>query len=450
MPIDWARVENTEPPTEVTYARGRLPSRIYLSATFPLRFESSRDFGHQARYATRVFDLHDEDHDSTEGWEWVEMEMYRSPKGRVQIKAMVAREEGAVRQIKIEKVPQDENAERLEPLVTLDRDRAQGFIEFIKALEFVPVDGEGEGLHLDEQLMHEVFRDPSAMTSLYERDPEQFRSLIRDDESAHDLVALAHRREVLQVFRSWLEDDSAFNDASEEAGGPERAWQRLFETNPWILGIGLGGQLLTSWSDERLEQVVGGFTVEESGKRIDALLRTQGSISSMVLAEIKHHKCDLLHSSNYRPGCWGPSRELSGGIVQAQQTAYRASRDLSEHLADRTSDGSDLHTGTFVLRPRNYLIAGSLDEMIGESGGVHRDKFRSFELHRRNLYEPELLTFDEVLARAEWQVTKLDREFRTDPDAGVENDQAWADPEGSSAADDPWAMRGVGWEEPPF
>lgn len=449
MPIDWAAFASPTPLNEVTYARGRLPSRIYLSATFPLRFESSRDFGHQARYATRVFELFDEEDDSTESWDWIEMEMYRSPKGRIQVKAMVAREQGAVRQIKIEKVPQSDTADRLEPLVTLDRERAQGFIEFIKSLEFVPIDGEGEGLHLDEQMLREVFRDPSAMTSLYERDPEQFRALISSDATAEDVVAMAHRREVLQVFRQWLEDDAEFQAASASAGGPERAWQQLFEANPWILGIGLGGQLLTSWNDERLEQVVGGFTIEESGKRIDALLRTQGSISSMVLAEIKHHRCNLLQSSAYRPGCWGPSRDLSGGIVQVQQTAYRASRDLSEHLADRAPDGSDLPTGTFVVRPRSYLVVGSLDELIGESGGVHHEKFRSFELHRRNLYEPEVLTFDEVLARAEWQVSKLEPESPSQPVSRAPQHDPWAGTTARGSGDDPWASPGT-LDEPPF
>jgi hypothetical protein len=402
--IEWDLVL-PEPATEVTYARGRLPSRTYLSRTFPLRFKTSRDFGQMARYATQVFDLYDDDElDGT--WEWVETEVYRSPKGRVQIKAMIAREAGMVRLVQFEKVPQSESAERLEPLFRLDRERAQRFIEFIRSLEYVTVDEGGETVHLDDELVRDLFRDPSAISSLYERDPEQFRSLIRDDNTADDLVALAHRRDVVRTFREWLEDEAAFEAASSVAGGPERAWQELFEENPWILGLGLGGQLLTSWSSERLEQVVGGYTIEESGKRIDALLHTQGSISTMVLAEIKHHRHHLL-SSEYRPGCWGPSKELAGGVVQAQQTAHRASSDLTEWLANRSEDGSDLATGTFIIRPRSYLVIGRLDEMLGDAGGVHREKFRSFELHRRNLYEPEIITFDELLARAEWQVSRL-------------------------------------------
>jgi hypothetical protein len=340
----------------------------------------------------------------------MEGELYRSPAGRVQVRAMVAREAGVVRQIRIEKV----TASKLETLVTLHRDRAQALIDFVKSLEYVPLEGDGSRVHMDEQLIRDLFEDPSAMSSLYGRNPEQFRNLIRDDATAQDLVALAHRREVVRTFRSWLDDPELFDAESAEAGGPERAWQRFFEANPWIFGIGLGGQLLTSWDDERLEQVVGGYTIQESGKRIDALLRTQGSISSMVLAEIKHHRQDLLSGTLYRPGCWAPSKELAGGVVQAQQTAHRASLDLSGYVADRAPDGTNLNTGTYVVRPRSYLVIGRLNEMLERYGGVHDEKFRCFELYRRNLYEPDILTFDEVLARAEWQVSRLDAELDDD------------------------------------
>jgi hypothetical protein len=37
-------------------------------------------------------------------------------------------------------------------------------------------------------------------------------------------------------------------------------------------------------------------------------------------------------------------------------------------------------------------------------------KFRSFELFRRNLHEPEIVTYDELLARAEWHVEIAERE----------------------------------------
>lgn len=444
MPINWdlTPFAGQAQLTEVDYAQGRMPNRVYLSRVFALQFQTSRDFGQPARYVTRVFDTPDAEAEEEHEWEWEEMTIHQSPAGRVQVKVMVAREAGMVRQLKIERV----TASKLDPLVTLDRDRAQALIDFIKALEFVPLDDHAESVRVDEQFLHDVFADPEAVASLYARHSEQIREMIRDDTDARDLIALAHRREVVRSFRLWLEDDDAFDQASRDAGGPERAWQVLFEKNPWILGVGLGGQLLTGWDQSKLEQVVAGYNVQAAGKRTDAFLRTQGTISSVVLAEIKHHRQDLLTSTQYRPGCWAPSRELAGGIVQAQQTAYRAAEELKEFIADRAPDGSDLSTGAFAIRPRSYLVIGRLDEMVGEGGGVNRDKFRSFELHRRNLYEPEVVTFDELLARAEWQVAQLDEH-----DTAQEERQDEDDPWGSAA--DPWGGPPAAVQrsdEPPF
>lgn len=73
-------------------------------------------------------------------------------------------------------------------------------------------------------------------------------------------------------------------------------------------------------------------------------------------------------------------------------------------------------------------------------------KFRSFELHRRNLYKPEVITFDELLASAEWQVAQLDEH-----DTAQEERRDEDDPWGSAA--DPWGGPPAAVQrsdEPPF
>src|SRR5688572_24266403 len=80
--------------------------------------------------------------------------------------------------------------------------------------------------------------------------------------SARDVVALAHRKAVVERFRTLLRDQDAFEEARRDAGGRrETVWQHFLEANPWILGVGLAGQLLTAWDDSRLEQVVAGFSI---------------------------------------------------------------------------------------------------------------------------------------------------------------------------------------------
>ena len=190
----------------------------------------------------------------------------------------------------------------------------------------------------------------------------------------------------------------------------EAIWQGFLEQNPWILGIGLTGQLLTSRDNEKLEQTVAGFSSSGPGKRTDAPLRTSGSIRSLVFAEIKHHLTDILCKDHYRTGCWAPSDELAGGVAQVQQTVQLATREIGEALRDTDPDGSLTGEARYLLRPRSFLILGELSQLRGTSGGIHPGRFSSFELYRRNLHEPEVLTFDELLARAEWHVALAESE----------------------------------------
>lgn len=253
-------------------------------------------------------------------------------------------------------------------------------------------------------VLGELLADPGVLNRLYATAPDAFREAIRSDASAGDLVALAHRKAVVERFRTLLRDRDAFEEARRDAGGRrETVWQRFLEDNSWILGVGLAGQLLTAWDDTRLEQVVAGFSVAGPGKRTDALLRTAGRIRSLVFAEIKHHETALLSGSEYRPGCWAPSTDLAGGATQLQQTVNLAVDAISKRLPDTDEEGAETGEATWLIRPRSFLILGQLDELRG-TVGVHAAKYQSFELYRRNLYEPEIITFDELLARAEWHV----------------------------------------------
>lgn len=405
----WRRPFAKEDLGDAGYARRRLPGRTYASKSFPLRVTRSRDYLQPARFVCKVFDEDDQDRldPAAPDIEWTEEIVEETPGGRKQIRVQLAREAGQVREIQIQRVPR--SGRSVERLLTLDRDGSRRLIDLVKALDYIPVEGDSERIRVDDSLIRDLFADPSAVESLYRRDPEKFRRAIAEDASAADLIAIAHRKSIIARFRELLEDPEAFAVAcNETGGGPERVWQSFLEANPWILGITLAGQLLTSWSAERLEQVVAGFSIAGAGKRTDALLRTNGAIRSLVFAEIKHHQAPLL-GQEYRAGAWAASQELAGGVSQLQQTVYRARHEIGERLRDRDEKGAETGEVTFLVRPRSYLIIGDLAQLRG-TRGVNPDKHRSFELHRRNLYEPEIITFDELLARAEWHVSLAEPE----------------------------------------
>lgn len=405
MPIVFADFSE---PNEVTFAEGRLTTRTYASRSFIWAF--GQDAGQPGRYVHRVFDEVITDDDDE--WEWTKDVVFSTPGGRKQLELQVARSSGVVRKIKIQKVPTSGDLTKLEPVLELDREQSGRLLDMLRALGSIPIEGDTT-VRVDDDLLRQVFEDPSAIQAVYDKDPERFRALIESDAQANDVIALQRRREVVATMRLWLEDDDAFAAASADAGGPEHAWQRLLEDNPWVLGVGLAGQLLTSWDEEKLEQSVVGRSIKGVGKRVDALLRTAGIVRSLVFAEIKHHKTDLL-ADQYRKGCWRPSNEVAGAVVQVQQTVHLAVNDLGDYIQDQDADGSLLGTGTFILRPRCFVIVGCLDQLTGEGGGPIPDKVRSFELFRRNLYEPEVITFDELLARAEWHVEQAEQEAADD------------------------------------
>ena len=161
--------------------------------------------------------------------------------------------------------------------------------------------------------------------------------------------------------------------------------------------IDFAPQFLHSWSKERLEQTVVGASIAGPGKRPDAVLRTAGAISAVVLAEIKHHRTELL-AEEYRSGCWRVSPEVAGGVAQCQGTVDEAQDALGKTIEVTDEDGFTV-AQAFVCRPRSLLVVGSLSEFMN-AGNVHHARFESFERFRRSLRDPEILTFDELFERA--------------------------------------------------
>jgi len=385
---------------ETTFAQGRRDNRVYASRSFTLARSQSADDGSQARFIYKVFDPERESMVVQELNEWLIRE---TPAGRYQIKLLVAREPGNVKDLWIQRVPRVGQSGNATVLLHLEQPEISKLLDLLRLLDVFPVEG-GTTTRLDDSVIRDLLEDPDSLSRLYERAPEQVRGLIASDAAARDVVALEARRQQLDRFRRLL-NDREFFDAQVQLTvrrRPEDVWQALFENNPWMLGVALTGQLLTSWNDNRLEQIVVGPSISTAGKRTDALMRTSGRIRSMVFTEIKTHLTPLLHEE-YRSGCWSPSTEVAGAVAQLQGTVHRAVTQIGERLASETADGSDIPGEfTYLLRPRAFVVVGDLSQLTGSSGGAHQDKIRSFELFRNQLQEPEILTFDEVFARAEW------------------------------------------------
>jgi Domain of unknown function (DUF4263) len=151
-----------------------------------------------------------------------------------------------------------------------------------------------------------------------------------------------------------------------------------------------------------------GSAFDRPGKRADGLMLTRAEVSQYVLVEIKRDDTDLLQETEYRSGCWGVSNELSNAVTQAQKTVFDFARTrFRDDLKDEF--GNDAGHTVYSVEPRSFLVVGNLAQVRGNN-----DKVACFELYRRNVRAPEILTFDELFQRASCIVENISRESEAD------------------------------------
>jgi|SRR5271157_300142 len=277
------------------------------------------------------------------------------------------------------------------------------FISNLKLLNF-PSD---ERLNVTDRDLKKLLLSPDQVRSLIIQNQPLVLQLARNEITDSDVIALGYRKKQLDRFRKLLSDSAYFQlekDASRSTD--EGVWQAFFERNKWVFGYGLTYVFLSSLDDRKLEQIVVGHDLSERGKRADAVMKTRGAIEAICFVEIKKHSTELL-GEHYRAGCWSPSDELSGGVAQVQGTVDRAIRKLAEKIEPVSDSGDPTGEALFAYEPRSFLVVGSLKEFRSEHG-INTDKYRSFQLYRRNISRPEIITFDELYERARFIVEHVD------------------------------------------
>lgn len=218
------------------------------------------------------------------------------------------------------------------------------------------------------------------------------KELSTTPELHHDIYAVSAKRAAVAKFKEHLAADLS-----------EGQWQLFFEENPWIFGHGLNYVFLDKVSD-KLETSTTGSTFDKHGKRVDGLMLTRAEVSQYVLVEIKKDSTLLLQTSPYRPGCWAVSHELSNAVTQVQKTAFEFSRNRFRDFG-KDALGNDTGETAYSIEPKTFLVIGNLRALTGND-----DKIACFELYRRNVRSPEIISFDELYHRARCIVTNLSQE----------------------------------------
>lgn len=142
---------------------------------------------------------------------------------------------------------------------------------------------------------------------------------------------------------------------------------------------------------------MGGRRLGGGGSQItDHIRSTPGDWSFAVLVEIKRPDAQLLRGL-YREGTYRIHTDLSDGVAQAQancQALVRlsATAEGAEEIAARSM---------VVADPQGILVIGTTAQL------TDRPRQETFHRFRRNLWNPSVITFDELLARAEFQVSRM-------------------------------------------
>lgn len=386
------------------YVANKRSDRVYVSR--PFKIGQSKDT--EARYVTRVFDDGQRScFDSVDD----EIVIRATHDDKVQIKAVVTSDEQGLRHLTLQSFRIYKNGTRPNEQygINLRGQEISEFVEFAKLASNMQLDNTGK-LRLDRASLAHVDVDmDSAARAWIAKHPDTLRELVASEATSRDVVAVAYRRKQLAKFELLLHDDSYFDQVTAEhfKGRKEATWQGFFERNRWIFGYGLFHLSADGFSDEKLEQMVAGATIATPGKRIDGLLRTRGRVSAACLVEIKHHRTPLLAKGNYRAGVWQPSQELTGAVSQILMSVDGMERQFQRLLVMRDKDGNPTGEEVAVARPRSVVVCGALSEFVKDFG-VNEDQFRSFELYRRHLFSPDIVTFDELYERAKLIVESSD------------------------------------------
>lgn len=274
-------------------------------------------------------------------------------------------------------------------------------IEFFENIKSAKLDS-GSAINITDEELKKLRVSDKQVRSLYQENKEVFEQVLKSEITKEDIIAIGFRKKQLQYFEKFLNDKEYFEKIKEKIEcSNESLWQKFFEKNQWVFGYGLGYVFLSKLEGKKLEQVVQGYNVNNYGKRVDALMKTSGLISNLCFIEIKTHFTQLLESKPYRTGCWAPSKELAGAVAQVQGTVQAAIKTLSQQISFKDESGNPTGEEAFNYMPKSYLIIGNLDEFRTENG-VNEDKYSSFELYRKNIINPEILTFDELFERAKF------------------------------------------------
>lgn len=214
---------------------------------------------------------------------------------------------------------------------------------------------------------------------------------VDDLQRLNSLTGIANLKKALAIWEENREN------------GEEEFWQAALSENSWVLSQ------LFSYPVIIFEEkaYVGGKSVGNTGGGVIDFILQNHLTKNTALLEIKTPKTPLLSPSEYRVGVYALSSELSGALSQALSYRHR-------YLTQFNSIVSEDERESHAFNPKTFVLVGDM-----ESQRLDGAKKKSFELHRCQLKDVEIITFDELFQKAKYLVdlmeTPTERQDRLAP-----------------------------------
>jgi len=398
---------------EYEYFKNKRDDKVYLSKRL---YQTIYDVDDKAVPIKQPVRIVSKIINSQEGHEFIkdgaEVSLRITSGGKQEIKAKFYEDTRGIFTLTIQKYTIETGAPH-KAYFTFTGDELTKLFNILKCIKKLPIHYDGNIQYYDDELLENAVSNKEQLLKLINAEPELLEEILKSEITQKDIINLGYRKKQLDIFNKLLSDDIFFEQEKQrlDNAGDEKVWQVFFEKNTWIFGYGLNYYLNTPLNGEKLEQVVSGFDFNSTGKRVDALLKTQGIVSSLSFGEIKTHRALLLKKQPYRRECWSISDELAGGVAQIQKTVQLSLSNLNAKTEVKDGDGNLTGEQLFLYHPRSFLVIGSLKQ-FNEEHGINKDKYSSFELFRKQITNTEIITFDELFERAKYIVESTDKKIK--------------------------------------
>ena len=398
------------------YFSKKRPDRVYLSKSLENKSLRKNDEGVIEEF-TRPFRIVSKVIDCEESHKFIkdgkEVSLRITPGGRQEIKAKFYEDTRGVFTLQIQKYTVKTGIPHNTYFAFIGNEISTLY-NFLRNIPVLPLKTKAR-TKLDDKFVDEIVLSREQAMQLINDQPDLIREIMENQVTCEDIANLGYRRSQLEIFESLLTDSAFFDKSKIKLGQNKRdedVWQQFFERNSWIFGYGLNYFFNSPIEGKKLEQVVRGSYVAGAGKRVDAFLKTQGIVSSLSFGEIKTHKTNLIEpvKAPYRKECWKVSEEVTGGIAQIQKTVQISLQNIQTKTQIKGDNGELTGEELFLYHPKAFLVIGSLSQFKGEYG-INEEKYSSFELFRRNIQSPEIITFDELYERAKYIVTSAQQKM---------------------------------------